>query len=439
MSFPQGFLWGAATSSYQIEGATMADGRGATIWDVFCDVPGKVANNDNGDVACDHYHRYPEDIAMMADMGLQTYRFSIAWSRIFPQGTGPVEPRGLDFYDRLVDTLLRHNIQPMVTLYHWDLPQALQEKGGWENRDIVQAFTQYADTVSARLGDRVKMFATHNEPWCISFLSNFLGQHAPGKHDLKAAIQVAHHVLLSHGTALEALRRNVPDGQHGIVLNFTPAYPASDSAADREAAYRVDGFNNRWFADPLFKGCYPQDMVDFFGEHMCEASDEDLAVISRPIDFLGVNFYTRHLIGAGNGFFGESYHDSGNPRTDIGWEVYPQALYDLLMRLTNEYRVPALYITENGAAYSHEPEADGVVYDTERIEYLRAHLEACQKAIEDGAPLKGYYQWSLMDNFEWAYGYDQRFGMVYVDYKTQKRIIKNSGHWYSQVARANSL
>lgn len=439
MPFPEGFVWGAATSSYQIEGATTEDGRGATIWDVFCDTPGKVVNNENGDVAIDHYHRYASDVAYMAELGLQAYRFSIAWSRIFPEGTGRVEPRGLAFYDRLVDELLKYDITPFVTLYHWDLPQALQDKGGWENRDITQAFADYADTVSRRLGDRVKHFITHNEPWCISFLSHALGIHAPGKTDWKTALLVSHHVLVSHGMAMDVLRANVPDGKHGITLNFTPATPVTLSDADRRAARLVDGFNNRWFLDPVLRGTYPADMVAFFGEKMFEPYIGDMALTVRPLDFLGVNYYTRTLVKAGEGMFGEAYNTTDAEYTHMGWEVSPQTLYELLLRLKVEYHAPDLYITENGAAFEDTVAPDGEIYDDRRENYLRLHLAACERAIAEGVPLRGYFQWSLFDNFEWAEGYAKRFGMTYVEYATQKRTLKRSGHYYKSVIGRNAV
>jgi beta-glucosidase len=439
MQFPSDFLWGAATSSYQIEGAVNEDGRGDTIWDTFCRTPGKVVNGDTGDVACDHYHRYKDDVALMASLGLKGYRFSVAWSRIFPEGRGRIEPRGLDFYDRLVDELLAHNITPFLTLYHWDLPQALQDLGGWENRDTLSAFAAYADTVSRKLGDRVKHFATHNEPFVIAFVGNLWGVHAPGKQDLAAALLVSHHLMVSHGMALDALRANVPDGKHGIVLNFTPSYPSTLSHADREAARLVDGFNNRWFIDAILRGHYPPDMVQHFGAAMFELQDGDQALMTRPIDFLGVNYYTRSLVRAGNGMFKEEYLKTDNEYTDIGWEVYPQALFDLLMRFKVEYHTPELYITENGSAWPDVVAADGQVYDDGRERYLRGHLAACWRAIQEGVPLKGYFQWSLLDNFEWAEGYNKRFGMTYVDYATQQRILKQSGHFYKRVVAANAL
>jgi beta-glucosidase len=440
MQFPSDFVWGAATSSYQIEGAASEDGRGETIWDVFCRTPGKVANGDTGDVACDHYHRYAEDVALMASLGLKAYRFSVAWSRILPEGRGRVEPRGLDFYDRLVDALLTHNITPFVTLYHWDLPQALQDIGGWENRDTLSAFAAYADLLSRRLGDRVKHFATLNEPWVIAFLGNLFGIHAPGKQDLRTALLVSHHLMVGHGMAIDALRANVPDGKHGIVLNFTPSYPSTLKHADRDAARLVDGFNNRWFIDALLRGAYPADMVQFFGEAMFEMQPDDQALMSRPIDFLGVNYYTRSVVRAGgSGLFGEEYLKTDGEYTDIGWEVYPQGLFDLLMRLKAEYHAPELYITENGSAWPDVVGEDGQVHDEPRERYLRAHLAACWRVIQEGVPLRGYFQWSLLDNFEWAEGYSKRFGMTYVDYSTQQRILKQSAHFYKRVVTTNAL
>lgn len=436
MNFPKDFLWGAATSSYQIEGAVREGGRGATIWDTFCATVGKVANGDTGDVACDHYHRYRDDVKLMQALGLQTYRFSIAWSRILPEGVGKVNTQGLDFYSALVDTLLEANIVPMVTLYHWDLPQALQDKGGWAQRDTMQAFADYAHVVTQKLGDRVTRWATHNEPWVIAVLGNMTGEHAPGLQDPRIALQVAHHLLVSHGMALDAIRANVRGAEAGIVLNLSHIDPASDALGDREAAQLWDGHLNRWFLDPLFKGTYPDDLWAFYGVLAPEVGANDMAYIARPIDFLGVNYYTRHVIGAGRETpFNLRFVRTSNPYTAMDWEVYPDGLEQLLLRLHQDYRAPALYITENGCAYD-DVLADGAVQDSARRDYLEAHFAAASRAIAAGVPLKGYYVWSLLDNFEWAWGYSKRFGIVYVDYKTQARTPKASALWYRDFIQA---
>ena len=430
MQFPRDFLWGAATSSYQIEGAAQEDGRGPSIWDTFCATPGKVYGDHSGAIACDHYHRYAEDIALMQSLGLHAYRFSVAWPRIFPQGRGKPNPLGLGFYDRLVDGLLAANIQPLLTLYHWDLPQALQDQGGWANRDTLKAFADYADVMARRLGDRVKLWATLNEPWCISILSHALGKHAPGKTDWKLALQVAHHLFIAHGLALDALRASASAVQAGIVLNFTWVSPATDKQEDEEAAQRYDGFFNRWFLDPLFKGRYPEDMWEVYAPNVPDIQADDMAFIQRPMDFLGVNYYTRDLVGRGQDALGLRFER--NPKaeyTTMNWEVYPQGLEDMLVRLHADYSIPQLYVTENGAAFDDVLTPDGV-HDARRRAYLEAHFQAAYNALQRGVPLRGYFVWSLLDNFEWAEGYTKRFGIVYVDYKTQKRTLKDSALWY---------
>lgn len=440
--FPAGFLWGAATAAFQIEGATKEDGRGESIWDRFCATPGKVRNGDTGDPACDHYHRWREDIALMKELGLQAYRFSIAWPRIIPDGDGPVNQAGLDFYDRLVDGLLEAGIRPFATLYHWDLPQALEDRGGWPNRATAHAFARYADVVARRLGDRVKDWITHNEPWCASWLSYFIGEHAPGIRN-GPALEAAHHLLLSHGLAVEAIRAAAPAAQVGITLNFSPAHPASESQADRDAARRHDGFFNRWFADPVFRGSYPEDMVELYQQIGAAAPVQagDMETIAAPIDFLGVNYYNRAVVRHDEDSHGLRYStlEPEGEYTHMGWEVYPDALRELLVRLHRDYRPAAMYITENGAAYPDEVSPDGQIHDEARRSYLERHLAACHAAIGEGAPLKGYFVWSLLDNFEWAWGYSRRFGIVYVDYATQRRILKDSAHYYRRVIAANAV
>ncbi len=424
--FPADFLWGAATSSYQIEGATREDGRGESIWDRFSHTPGKVANGDTGDVACDHYHRYRQDVALMQRLGLRAYRFSIAWPRILPQGEGAVNQAGLDFYDRLVDALLEAGITPFATLYHWDLPQALQERqGGWADRAIAGQFAHYADVVSRRLGDRVKFWATHNEPKITALLGHLYGEHAPGLRDAEITARVVHHLLLSHGQAVSVLRRNVEDAQIGIVLTFSPVSAPPDQWAV------MDALHNRMFADPVFKGAYPQELVaSGMLPGLADVAD-DMAVIAQPLDFLGVNYYSRYVI-EGEGRKGSRMSSEDVEHTAMGWEVYPQGLYETLTRVHRDYAPPALYVTENGAAYDDRLE-DGRVHDPQRISYLRRHFVAAHRALQEGVPLRGYFVWSLLDNFEWAFGYSRRFGIVYVDFPTQARIWKDSAYFYRDV------
>ena len=444
LSFPSNFLWGAATCAYQIEGAWDEDGRGESIWDRFSHTPGNIIDGSNGDVACDHYHRWPEDIALMKSLGLRAYRFSIAWPRVLPDGRGRVNQAGLDFYRRLVDGLLAADITPFATLYHWDLPQVLQDAGGWPARATAEAFVEYADVVSAALGDRVTNWITHNEPWCISFLSHLLGVHAPGQRDPLAALRAAHHVLLSHGWAVPVIRANSPAAEVGITLNFEWIDPACRSAADARAARESDGRFNRWFLDPLYGRHYPADAVAGFAPALPNGLDfvlpGDLEAIAAPTDFLGVNYYTRRVArdeATADNLPQEIFADRA--RTDIGWEEYPEGLYYLLNRLHFEYRPPKLYITENGASFNDGPDAAGRVVDTRRVNYLRDHFRAAHRAMNNGVPLAGYFVWSLMDNFEWAEGYSQRFGIVWVDYETQQRVVKDSGHWYQDVIAANGF
>lgn len=428
MKFPRDFRWGVATASYQIEGAAQEDGRGESIWDRFSRTPGKVLHGHTGDVACDHYHRYKEDVALMAELGVDSYRFSIAWPRIYPAGKGELNPKGLDFYKRLVDELLQRGIEPMATLYHWDLPQVLEDKGGWLNRDTAYYFRDYAVTMFEELGDTVKLWITLNEPWCSAYLGYGNGVHAPGKSDLNWYLQAAHILLLAHGLALQAYRElNLP-GEIGITLNLSPQYPASPSREDGEACRRADGFLNRWFLDPLFAGFYPQDMPEFLTAVAPHIQPGDFDLISAPQDFLGINYYSRGIIKAAGKDGYEALPPAG-PVTHMGWEVYPEGLYDLLLRVHRDYGPIPLYITENGAAYPDQL-VEGRVADPERTAYLREHFAQAARALEAGVPLKGYYVWSFLDNFEWAFGYERRFGIVYVDFQTQARIIKDSGRWY---------
>ena len=446
LNFPADFLWGAATSAYQIEGGWNADGRTPSIWDTFSHTPGKTKNGDTGDVACDHYHRWAEDVALMREIGLKAYRFSVSWPRILPDGRGRVNQKGLDFYGRLVDALLEAHIIPMPTLYHWELPQTLQDQGGWPARRVVEPFVELADAVSRALGDRVSHWMTHNEPWCTSFLSHQIGVHAPGWQDWPAAFAAAHHVLLSHGLAAAQIRANVPHAEVGIAINFEPASPASDSPADYHAARLWDGYFSRWFVDPLFGRLYPADMVDHYTRSgqllngLDFVQEGDMATIAAPLDFFGVNYYTRHIAQAQESL--DDYRSLHNPDaeyTAMGWEVHPDSFYGLLNRLHFEYRPRKIFVTENGCSYLDEPDEKGRVADTRRIAYLQAHLEAAHRAIQNGVPLTGYLQWSLLDNYEWAEGYSQRFGIVHVDYATQKRTLKDSAFWYRNVIAQNGL
>ncbi len=440
VNFPAGFVWGAATASYQIEGAWNEDGKGESIWDRFSHTPGKVEAGDTGDVACDHYHRWRDDVALMKRMGLDAYRFSISWPRILPAGRGEVNQAGIDFYSQLVDALLESGIEPYVTLYHWALPQLLQDEGGWAERVVVDAFVEYADVVSQALGDRVKNWITLNEPWVSAFLGYEHGIHAPGHTDLDEAIAASHHLLLSHGRAVPVIRQNCADAKVGITLNLGPQEPASPSIADRKAATWTDGYINRWFLDPLVGRGYPQDMVEGWNNSMDFLQSGDLDEIAVLLDFLGVNYYTRGINRSS-----EISEEENAPRTvfpndehtEMDWEVYPEGLYNMLGRLHLEYNFPTIYITENGAAFIDEVGADKQIDDPARLSYIKRHLDMVNKAIQIGAPVKGYFVWSLFDNFEWALGYSKRFGIVYVDYETQERIFKSSAKWYQQVIERN--
>ncbi|MDZ7262844.1 MAG: GH1 family beta-glucosidase, partial [candidate division KSB1 bacterium] len=394
-------------------------------------------------VACDHYHLSQQHIKLMTELGLQAYRISLAWPRILPLGKGKVNPKGVDFYSRLVDRLLDAGIQPFVTLYHWDLPQALQEKGGWANRDTVYYFRDYVAVVAQKLGDRVNYWITQNEPSVAAFAGHHEGTHAPGIKDLATALQVSHHLLLSHGEAVKVLREITQQrAQIGISLCLSPMHPASERGEDREAAQREDNHLNRWFLDPVYKGQYPQDLVKWYGELFPKIKPEDLEVISTRIDFLGLNYYFRCLVKANpeGGFWKLNWVKPENAEfTEMGWEVYPQGLYELLKLLHTEYQAPTIFITENGAAFSDQVDQDGRVRDFRRLKYLKQHLIQAHRAIQEGVKLAGYFVWSLLDNFEWAYGYTKRFGLIYVDYETQKRIIKESGYWYRKVIEQNGL
>ena len=429
--FPTDFIWGAATAAYQIEGAAHEDGRAESIWDRFCATPGKVRNGDSGAVACDFYHRYPEDVALMRSLGLDAFRFSIAWPRILPEGRGRVNQAGLDFYDRLVDELLANDIEPFPTLYHWDLPQVLEDAGGWPDRGTAEAFVEYAEVVASRLGDRVSTWITHNEPWVAAWLGHALGVHAPGRTSSQDALSAAHHLLLSHGWATEVLRRESPEAEVGIALALTHTYPATDSEGDRAAAWWADGSFNRWYLDPLYGHGYPDDMVEHFAPEAPPVQNGDLEAIGAPTDFLGANYYFRQVVSEDpDGGRPILVRDSDWAVTAMGWEVYPDGLHDVLTRLRDDYAPPGIYIFENGAAYDDVRGHDGDIVDPERQAYLDDHLAAVGRAIEEGVPVRGYFAWSLLDNFEWAEGYSKRFGIVYVDYPTLERVPKGSFYWY---------
>ncbi|MEW6401383.1 MAG: GH1 family beta-glucosidase [Chloroflexota bacterium] len=434
-NFPINFLWGAATAAYQIEGAWNEDGKGESIWDRFSHTPGKVENGDTGDIACDHYHRLQEDIALMRYLGLKAYRFSTSWPRVLPNGRGPVNVRGLDFYDRLVDAILEAGIQPFLTLYHWDLPQALQDEGGWENRSVCYAFADYAALMVKRLGDRVKHWTTFNEPGVVAFVGNEEGRHAPGVKDLKIAYQVAHNLMVAHGLAVQAIRAIDANLQVGIVLDLWNQEPESDSPEAIAAAERAWQVRPTTFLHPLFRGHYHAAVYEVAGDSMPKIQAGDLALIAQRLDFLGINNYSRHVHNAQ----GKIARVAGAEYTEMGWEVCAPALRNLLNRINQDYRLPPVYITENGAAFKDEVSADGKVHDERRLEYLKQNFTQVHHAMQDGVDIRGYFVWSLLDNFEWAHGYSKRFGLVHVNYETQERIVKQSGEWYREVIASNCV
>jgi len=439
--FPDGFVWGAATASYQIEGAWNEDGKGESIWDRFSHTPGKIENADTGDVACDHYHRWADDIKLMQAIGLKGYRFSVAWPRILPEGRGKINQAGLDFYNRLVDGLLDAGIEPYLTLYHWDLPQIMEDQGGWPARMMVDAFVEYADVVSRSLGDRVQKWTTFNEPFVSALVGYLEGRHAPGLRDVHKMVAASHHLLLSHGRAVPVIRANSADSQVGITLNLSTATPASPSLTDRQAARLDDGRLNRWYLDPLAGRGYPQDTLQAFNTSMDCILPGDLEEIAVPIDFIGVNYYRRGVARSRTVPEAENLPPTvflNEEFTEMGWEVCPEGLYDTLGRLHFDYGFPAIYITENGAAYKDEV-VDGQVDDPQRLSYIQRHLRQVQRAIASGIPIKGYFAWSMLDNFEWGFGYAKRFGLIYVDYQTQQRTLKSSAKWYGQVIRQNAV
>ncbi len=450
---PAGFVWGAATAAYQVEGASTEDGRGPSVWDTFSHAPGRVRGGGTGDVAVDHYHRWREDVGLMADLGLSAYRFSVSWPRVQPTGQGPADRRGLDFYSRLVDGLLERGIEPWLTLYHWDLPQALEDAGGWPDRDTAGRFADYAALVHGALGDRVHTWTTLNEPWCSAFLGYGSGEHAPGRQEPAAAVHAGHHLLLGHGLATQVLR--TVGARVALSLNLYPVQPAGP--ADADAARRIDGLQNRFFLDPVLRGAYPADVVADLAPvtDLGLVEPGDLALIGQPLDALGVNYYSRHVVRAGTGTprpgpagrllptphpgaADVGFEEAGTERTAMGWEIHAAGLTEVLTRVGTEYAAPPLYVTENGAAFADTVTADGRVHDRERTAYLAAHLGACRDAVSAGVDLRGYFVWSLLDNFEWAWGYDMRFGLVHVDFASQRRRPKDSAHWYAESARRNA-
>jgi beta-glucosidase len=451
LTFPPAFRWGAATAAYQIEGAAGEDGRTPSIWDTFSRTPGKVRNGDTGDIAADHYHRMREDVTLMAELGLTDYRFSVSWPRVQPTGRGPAVQKGLDFYRALVDELLAHGIRPALTLYHWDLPQELEDAGGWPERDTAERFAEYTGLVADALGDRVPLWTTLNEPWCSAFLGYAEGVHAPGRVEPEAALRAAHHLNLGHGLAVGVLRERLPvRAEVSLTLNLAAVRPHTASAADVDAARRVDALANRIWLDPVFRGYYAGDLRRDTAAltDWSFVKNGDLAVISRPVDVLGLNYYAPTMVAAGSHdgpspWPGAQRHvrfvPAPGPRTAMDWPVDAEGLYELLTRLRDELPETPLLITENGAAYDDYADPEGAVHDPERIAYLRSHLGAVHRAIADGADVRGYFLWSLLDNFEWAYGYGKRFGMVHVDFASQRRTPKDSAHWYAGVIARGGL
>jgi beta-glucosidase len=437
--FPDHFVWGVATSAFQIEGAAAEDGKGPSIWDRFCRQPGTIADASDGAIACDHYHRWAEDLDLIAALNVDAYRFSVSWPRVRPGGAGAWNAKGLDFYDKLVDGLLARGLDPYLTLNHWDLPEELQARGGWADRDTVYRFVEYAQGVADRLGDRVVSITTHNEPWVMATLGHEAGIFAPGVKSRAVAMQASHHLLLSHGLALQALRAQSCPARLGIVVNLSPTHAATDSKADLDKARLEDGLLLRWYLDPIFKSAYPKDVLDGLGADAPQIEPGDMRAIAQPLDFLGVNYYTRSVVSAAGSWDAAS---SGRPVTDMGWEVYPEGLTELLLRLHRDYAVPPLFITENGGAFK-DSLVDGRVNDADRTDYIARHIAAVGEALRLGVPMAGYMVWSLMDNFEWASGYEKRFGIVHVDFATQARTLKDSALWYrgflreQKAARAN--
>ncbi len=435
LTFPDGFIWGSATSSFQIEGAPTTDGKSPSIWDTYCSVPGNIKDGSNGDVACDHYNRYVEDVALMRQLGFDAYRFSIAWTRVVPDGVGAVNSAGLDFYDRLVDELLSAGIQPFPTMYHWDLPQSLEDNGGWVNRDTAYAFADYTEAVVDRLGDRVKTFTTLNEPFVSANHGYVVGEHAPGHTSMEMGLAASHHLLLGHGLAGERIRAGAPDARLAIVINFTPLEPATDSEADRVETYHRNHLENHWYSDPVFGLGYPEDTADHVGWDRSEIQDGDMEIISAPIDLLGVNFYTREFASADDSF----ELPEGTPQNTMGWELHPPSFGKLLRWINDRYDVPSILITENGCPMPDNIRDENRIVDDDRLDYIRSHMAQVHGAIEDGVPIEGYLVWSLFDNFEWAWGYGPTFGIVEVNYETLERIPKKSALWFSESKSQNGF
>jgi beta-glucosidase len=437
ITFPQGFVWGVASSSYQTEGGWNEDGKGESIWDRFSHTPGKIKNGDTGDVACDHYHRYAEDVALMRELGVQAYRFSISWPRVLPNGKGKVNKAGLNFYSRLVDELLESRIEPWACLYHYDLPQALQEKGGWANRDIVQYFADYAGLMARTLGNRVKRWLILNEPRPIAWSGHLAGTHAPGIKNLEIALKVSHNLQLAQGKAIQTLRDSDRSLQIGTIIDLNVVHPISDDKKNQMAANNLDQFQNRWYIDPLLKGEYPP-LAAKIG---LKPNQKDMDLIKQPLDFLGVNYYTRSLAAydPSNAVTQAKAVWKNTPTTERGWEIYPDGLYEVLMRLRMDYGDPLLYVTENGVAFKDNVMKDGEVQDDDRIVFLRDHIAAVHRAMRDGVRLKGYFVWTIMDNFEWAEGYSKRFGLIQTNYKSLKRTPKKSFYWYKQLIANNGF
>ncbi len=432
--FPDGFLWGAATAAYQIEGAWNEGGKGPSIWDEFSHTPSKVRNGDTGDVACDHYHRYREDVALMKSLNLKAYRFSISWPRILPEGKGRVSEAGVDFYSRLVDELLAAGIKPAVTLYHWDLPLAMDRIGGWPNLEVAKHYADYAELMFRRLGDRVKFWITLNEPQVVCYCGYISGDHAPGHTDEREAGRAGHTLLIAHGLAVQRLRGLSPDAKIGLTVNVGQVHPATDSAEDRTLAARMQE-SNAWFLDPIYRGDYPAVMREDKGDILPQFTEEQRRTVQQPLDFLGINNYTRQVVGGSPG----ATAIKRLPVTTMNWEVYPAGLREILCWVHERCSPPEMYVTENGAAFPDRPDANGRVEDEDRRAFLEGYISEAHHAIQLGIPLKGYFVWSLMDNFEWAWGFYQRFGIVRVDFDTQKRIVKRSGDWYARVAAANAI
>jgi beta-glucosidase len=444
INFPKGFFWGTATASYQIEGGWSDDGKGQSIWDRFAHTPGKIKNGDTGDVACDSYHRWRDDIALMRAMNLNSYRFSISWPRMQPAGSGAVNQKGIDYYSRLVDELLEARIRPFVTLFHWDLPQALEDAGGWPNRDTAARFADYAQLIAEKLGDRVIDWMLFNEPSVFTYSGYLIGEHAPGRSSIVDFLRATHVVNLAQGAGFRALKATRPTARVGTAFNMSACEAATDSEDDKLAAERAHAITNVWFLEPALHGRYPEAFT-FLPESVMRIKPGDMDLVRAPLDFIGINLYVRTIASSAGAFERTTHlqdwlypvkmeggHDG--PKTDIGWEVWPKALYDMVMRITHDYNRPAIEITESGCAYNDGPDASGAVHDVRRISYHREYLAALARAMQDGADVRGYHAWSLIDNFEWAEGFSQRFGLSYVDFKTQTRTIKDSGQWYGKVA-----